>query len=106
MIRREGTIGPREKIMAYTTISPDRAVPVTVTDLTPPQQMVWDGGMPLGLFKGVRAVALSPKADGITKVTLRDELSGLLLPLFGRSLSDLNPPFDAFVAGLKQRAER
>jgi hypothetical protein len=38
-------------------------------------------------------------------MTLREEYSGPLLPLIGRTMPDLQPTFDAFVAGLRERAE-
>ncbi len=67
--------------------------------------MTWAGGMPLGLFKGVRTFALTPE-DGTTRFTMREEYSGPMLPLIWRSMPDLQPSFDQFAAGLKARAER
>jgi len=106
MLRLEGQIAPGEKITAYTKISPDRAFPVTVSEFVPNQLMVWSGGMPLGLFKGVRTFTLTDKGDGATHFALREEFSGPMLPLFGRSIPDLTPVFEEFVAGLKQYAEQ
>jgi hypothetical protein len=67
--------------------------------------MVWTGGMPLGLFKGIREFILSPKEDGAVDFTVREEFSGPLLALMGRSLPDMTQPFQDFVNGLKARAE-
>jgi hypothetical protein len=67
--------------------------------------MVWKGGMPLGLFKGVRTFTLSPQPDGMTRFTMREEFTGPLLPLIWRSMPDLGPSFAQFAAGLKARAE-
>ena len=106
MVRLEGRIAPGEKITAYTKISPDRAFPVKVTEFVPGQRMVWTGGMPLGLFKGVRTFTLTPQDGGTTQVHVREVFSGPLLPVFGRSIPDLTPAFQDFVTGLKQRAER
>lgn len=103
--RIEGRIAPGQKIKAFTKLSPGRAFPVTVTEFTPGRKMTWSGGMPLGLFKGVRTFTLTPKGDGVTDFTVREQFSGPLLPLFGRSLPDMTEPFQAFVAGLKARAE-
>lgn len=61
--------------------------------------------MPLGLFKGVRTFTLSPQGGGTTRFAMREEFSGPLLPLIARSMPDLGPSFEQFVAGLKQRAE-
>jgi hypothetical protein len=67
--------------------------------------MVWSGGMPLGLFRGVRTYSLTPGADGTTRFHVREEYTGPMLPLIWRSMPDLQPSFDEFAAGLKRRAE-
>jgi hypothetical protein len=103
MIRLEGKIGLNEKITAHTKLS-DRAFPVTVTEFIPNQQMTWVGGMPLGLFTGVRVFKLEPKGNGVV-FKLREDYSGLLLGIFGRTLPDLNKVFAEFAANLKKRAE-
>jgi hypothetical protein len=36
---------------------------------------------------------------------MREEYSGPLLPLIGRSIPDLGPSFEQFATGLKRRAE-
>ena len=41
-----------------------------------------------------------------TEVTMREAYSGPLTGLIGRSMPDLQPSFDQFVHGLKQRVER
>jgi hypothetical protein len=100
----EGTIAPGEKLKVTSEANPGRAFPVTVTRLEAGRAMTWTGGMPLGLFKGVRTFALAP-GDGSTRFTMREEYSGPLLPLIWRSMPDLQPSFDKFAAGLKARAE-
>jgi hypothetical protein len=104
--RIEGRIAPGEKITAYTKLSPGRAFPVKVTEFVPGRKMTWSGGMPLGLFKGERTFTLTPQNAGAVEFTVREVFSGPLLPLFGRSLPDLNRSFEQFVAGLKEHAER
>jgi hypothetical protein len=106
VIRIEGKIAPGEKLTAYSKINPARAFPSTVTEFVPGQRMAWTGGMPLGLFKGVRTFTLVPKGDGSVDFTLREDYSGLLLPMIGRTIPDLTQSFRDFVAGLKARAER
>lgn len=103
--RIEGTIAPGNKITAYTKLSPGRAFPVTVSTFEPTQKMVWSGGMPLGLFKGERTFLLEKQGPGQTQVTVREQFSGPLLPLIGRTLPDLNAAFEEFLRGLKERAE-
>jgi hypothetical protein len=102
--RVEGRIAAGQKIKVHAKISPGRAFPVKVTELAAPERMVWAGGMPLGLFKGVRTFTLEPAGDA-TRFVMREAYSGLLAPLVGRSIPDLQPAFDEFAAALKRRAE-
>lgn len=104
--RIEGTIALGEQIKAFTKLSPGRAFPVIVTEFDPPKKMTWVGGMPMGLFKGERVFTLEPTGDGAVKFTVREVFSGLLLPIFGRTVPDLDPVFAEFAAGLKSRAEK
>jgi hypothetical protein len=103
--RVEGSIAPGEKIKVVSEANPGRAFPVKVTAFEPARAMTWSGGMPLGLFKGVRTFALTP--DGTTtRFTMREEYSGPMLGLIWRSMPDLGPSFEQFARGLKQRAEQ
>jgi hypothetical protein len=104
--RVDGRIAPGEKIKVVSKANPGRAFPVKVTEFTPGRRMTWSGGMPLGLFKGVRTFTLSPQSNGATTFTVREEYTGPLLPLIWRSMPDLGPSFTQFANGLKQRAER
>ena len=105
MVRLEGNVAAGEKVTAYTKLSPDRAFPVKVTNFVPNKTMTWTGGMPLGLFKGERTFTLEPQADGTTQFTTREQFSGPLLPIFGRTIPDLSESFQNFANGLKQKAE-
>jgi hypothetical protein len=105
VVRVEGRIAPGEKIKVISKVNPGRTFPVTVTEFTPGQRMIWTGGMPMGLFKGVRTFTLTPDGNGATPLTVREEYSGPLLPLIWRSIPDLGPSFEQFVNGLKHRAE-
>jgi hypothetical protein len=100
-----GRIEPGEKITVVSSANPGRAFPVRVTEFRPGRRMVWSGGMPLGLFRGVRTFSLAEQSDGATRFTMREEYSGPLLPLVWRSMPDLGPSFQRFATGLKQRAE-
>jgi hypothetical protein len=101
----EGRIAPGEKIRVVSKANPGRAFPVKVSEFEPGRRMVWSGGMPLGLFKGVRTFTLSPQNDGSTRFSVREEYTGPLLPLIWRSIPDLGPSFNQFATGLKARAE-
>jgi len=105
VVRVEGSIAPGEKIKVVSAANPGRAFPVRVTRFSPGECMTFTGGMPLGLFKGVRTYRLSPQADGTTRFTMREEYTGPLLPLIWRSIPDLGPSFVQFANGLKERAE-
>jgi len=67
--------------------------------------MTFAGGMPLGLFRGVRRYTLKAVSGGGTEFTMREEYTGPLLPLIWRSMPDLQPSFDKFARGLKARVE-
>jgi hypothetical protein len=103
--RVEGTIAPGETIKVLVKVNPGRAFPVKVTEFRPSEKMVWSGGMPLGLFKGVRTYTLTPEGNGATRFTMREEYTGPLLPMIWRSIPDLGPSFEQFTSGLKERAE-
>lgn len=100
----EGRIAPGEKLKAFTKLSPGRAFPVKVSEFVPNQKMTWSGGMPLGLFKGVRTFTLTPKGDQV-EFTLHEVFSGPMLALIGGSIPDMSEAFQKFVEGLKRRAE-
>ena len=104
VVRVEGRIAPGEKMKVVSEANLSRAFPVRVTEFEPGRRMVWSGGMPLGLFRGVRKFTLEP-AGTATSFTMREEYTGPFLPLIWRSMPDLQPSFDKFAAGLKQRAE-
>ena len=103
--RVEGRIAPQERITVVSEINPGRAFPVKVTEFSPGERMAWTGGMPLGVFKGVRTFTLTPE-EGATRFRMREEYTGPMLPLIWRSMPDLQPAFDKFASGLKARAER
>lgn len=103
--RIEGRLAIGEKIKVYSKLSPGRAFPVKVTEMTATHKMVWQGGMPLGLFKGVRTFLLTAPDSDSTRIVVKEVMSGPMLLLIGGSIPDLNGPFQQFLAGLKARAE-
>ena len=104
VVRVEGTIAPGASLKVVSSANPGRAFPVTVTVFEPARRMVWAGGMPLGLFRGVRTFTLTPEG-GHTTLSVREEYSGPLLSFIWRSMPDLQPSFDQFTRGIKQRVE-
>lgn len=105
VVRVEGRIAPGERITVVSAVNPGRTFPVAVTEFDAGRRMVWSGGMPLGLFRGVRTFTLTPQGDAATQFTMREEYSGPLAPLIGRAIPNLGPSFAQFAAGLKRRAE-
>ena len=103
--RTEGTVEPGSRIKVWVEANPGRAFPLTVTELTRSRRMVLQGGMPLGLFRGVRTYDLDAVGPGRTHITMREVYSGPLARLITRSIPDLQPSFDTFVQGLKDEAE-
>jgi hypothetical protein len=103
--RVEGRIAPGETIKVYSKVSPGRAFPVKVGDFMPGRGMRWSGGMPLGLFKGVRTFTLAPQDGRTTRFTMREEYTGPLLGMMWKSMPDLGPSFHQFASGLKRQAE-
>lgn len=102
--RIDGVIAAGETIKVHAKINPGRTFPVKVTSFAPPERMVWTGGMPLGLFKGERTFTLTAATEGV-RFTMREVYTGLLAPLIGRTVPDLQPAFDEFATALKRRAE-
>ena len=104
VLRVEGTVADGNKITLTSSVDPERAFAIKVTEVSPPRRMVFSGGMPLRLFRGVRTYELSP--DGTTtRFTMREDYSGPMAPMVTRSMPDLQPSFDQFAAGLKARVE-
>jgi len=101
----EGKLAPGETVKFFTRLS-SQAFPVKVTVFEPNRRLVLTGGMPLGLFKSERTHTLTPGRDGHTSFKTEEIFSGLLLPIFGRTIPDLTENFRAFAAGLKKQAEK
>jgi hypothetical protein len=79
---------------------------VKVTELVENERMTWSGGMPLGLFKGVRTFTLSSRDDGKVDFEMREVFSGPFLGMIKGSLPDMTEAFEGFAEGLKTRAEK
>ena len=100
----DGSIAAGAKITIHSKAAPGRAFPVKVTAFDAPNTLVFTGGMPLGLFRGVRTYTLTPKSGG-TLFHMREEYSGPMLGMISKSMPDLQPSFDQFAAGIAKRAE-
>jgi len=101
----DGVLAAGERITIRSAAAPGRAFPVKVTRFDPGECLELTGGMPLGLFRGVRSYRLHREGSA-TGFTMREEYSGPLSGLITRSIPDLQPSFEQFARGLKQRVER
>jgi hypothetical protein len=102
----EGTIVDGGRIKVRSEVSPGRAFPVKVQRSLDGSTMTWSGGMPLGLFSGVRTFTVKSTTGTDTEFRMREEYSGPLLGLMWKSMPDLGPSFEQFARGLKGRSEQ
>ena len=100
-----GKIALGERITVHPKINPGRAFPVKVAEFEASRRMVWTSGMPLGLFKGERTFMLTRSSNEEVEFSMREQYTGLLAPLIGRSIPDLQPAFDEFASDLKRTSE-
>lgn len=101
----EGEIGEGKKIKLFSKVNPGRAFPVKVAVVEPSRVMTWTGGMPFGLFKGVRTLTLLGTSPSQTSFTMREVFTGPMLGAVSKKMPDLQPSFDRFAEGLKAEAE-
>lgn len=101
----KGRIAPGNTITITSAAAPGRSFPVKVTGFDTARRMTFTGGMPLGLFRGVRSYELTPRSDGRTGFRMREEYTGPLVGLIWRTMPDLAPSFEQFAQGLKKRVE-
>jgi hypothetical protein len=103
--RVEGRVALGEPLTVYATMIRSRPFTATITELRPREAMRWRGGFPGGLAVIERTYSLDAQEDGGTVLTVREDHSGPLARLLGRSTPDLNPSFRQFCAGLKAEVE-
>jgi hypothetical protein len=103
--RVEGRVVLGEPLTIYATMIRNRPFTVTVTELQPGEVMRWRGGLPFGLAVIDRTYHLDAQDDGGTVLTVRENHTGPLTGLLGRTTPDLNPSFRQFCAGLKALTE-
>ena len=107
VLRVDGTVAPGAKLAIVSEVDPKRAFKVKVTHLDPPRRLELTGGMPLGLFRGVRTYDVGASGDGTSaRVEMQERYSGPMAGLITRSIPDLQPSFETFLTGLRAEAER
>jgi hypothetical protein len=104
ILRLEGEIRPGSKIKLWSEASPGRAFSLRVSSFTAPSLMVWESGMPFGLFKGVRRFVIEGAGNGCN-FHMREDYTGPLAGMIGKSIPDLTPSFEKFADALKSHAE-
>jgi hypothetical protein len=100
----DSRIAPGQKITIRPRLCLAGEFPVKMTDFEPSARLRISGGMPLNLFRGVRAIKMSPDGTGGTVFDVREECMGPLPGLTWRSMPDPGPSFGRFARGLKCRA--
>ncbi|MBB3086728.1 SRPBCC domain-containing protein [Geodermatophilus sabuli] len=103
--RVEGHVALGERLTLYATMIRSRPFVVTVTEIRPGEVMRWRAGLPFGLAVIERTYRLDGQEDGGTVLTVREDHTGPLAAILGRTTPDLNPSFRTFCDGLKARAE-
>ena len=101
----EGAAVDGGKIKVYSEVSPGRAFPVRVAVDDRRRVMTWTGGMPLGLFKGVRTFRVIAAGEG-SELDVHEQFSGPLVGPMAKRMPDLNPSFERFADGLKAHCEQ
>ena len=101
----DGAVALGKKLKIQSKVAPGRTFPVRVTKFTAPGSLEFTGGMPFGLFRGVRTYTLTADKSGGTLFTMREEYTGPMAGSIGKSIPDLNPWFQQFARGLKARVE-
>ena len=102
--RIDGEIREGSVLSLEVPSAPGRTFKPKVTRLEAARAMEWSDGLS-PMFRGVRTFALVANADGTTRFSMAEVLSGLMLPMIKRSLPDFGPVFEAYAADLKRAAE-
>ena len=100
----EGEIAEGQILKLRVPTAQGRVFKPRVSRVERARSMIWSDGM-APMFKGVRTFALTPNGDGSTEFSMREEFSGLMLPMIKRSLPDFAPVFEAYAEDLKRAAE-
>jgi len=104
ILRIEGTISQNGHIKIWSEVDPKRVFTLKVRTLNAPKKMVWQGGMPFGLFTGTRTFELSD-TGGSTTFKMQELFNGALSGLIVKSIPDLTQSFEKFAQALKEKAE-
>ncbi len=104
IISFEGPIEQGKKVKLVSVVNPKRSFSLLVSAMQSPTRMVWEDGMPLGLFKGVRTYEVREAGEG-SEFSMVEEYSGPLAGLMTKMIPDMTESFDLFADSLKRTAE-
>ena len=102
--RIEGDIAEGKTLKLEVPSAKGRVFKPRVSAVVPGRSMIWSDGM-APMFRGVRTFTLTPNGDGSTEFAMKEEFSGLMLPMIKGSLPDFVPVFEAYAEDLKRAAE-
>jgi uncharacterized protein YndB with AHSA1/START domain len=100
----EGEIAEGQRLKLKVPSAPGRVFKPKVSKLHPGRSMVWSDGM-APMFRGVRTFTLTPGRDKTTEFAMKEEFSGLMLPMIKGSLPDFAPVFETYAEDLRRAAE-
>ena len=101
----EGKIAEGETIRLKSEVDPKRSFAINISKVEAPRRMIWENGLPLGLFRGARRFELSP-VDGGTEFLMREDYTGPLAGMMFKMIPDMQPSFDKFANALAAAAEQ
>lgn len=101
----EGEIAVGKKVKLVSTLAPTRTFKLTVSELGA-DTMVWEDGMPFGLFRGVRSYRATRTDKGTTVFAMSEIFSGAMLGMIAKSLPDQRSTFETWAQDLKKEVER
>lgn len=101
----DGSITDGQRIRFLTEVAGKRKFKVKVAVDDAAHTMTWTGGMPFGLFRGVRTFRVEPAAPGTTHFHMREEYTGPMVKTIWKQMPDLGPSFVQFATALQARAE-
>lgn len=102
--RLDGDLRAGGRLSLVSQLVPNRAFKLKVRQFEPERLMVWQGGMPFGLFTGTRRFTLQ-QAGAETQFAVEEVFTGAMAGMITSSMPDLQPSFDQFADALKQAAE-
>jgi hypothetical protein len=100
-----GSVHRGSRLAILSEVDPQRSFVVRVTRIEPPTRLELTGGLRGGLFRGVRTYSLLERAGG-TDFRVVERYSGPMIGLIAPHVPDLQPSFERFALGLRDRVER